>query len=199
MSTFFATQSARNPEKIMLPPLGPINKRRAPLQLSSDDWTIVHTSASVPPEIALPRGAGEQNNDIMAHVRLPPVAHLIAEVEAIAGQLRWNVLISKSLLQRVMIECQSIISHSSHGWPLYEWRHWISTPTFISQLMSISRLNAFEGERRLTSMQTLVIGVYLEGYNHLQLVMPLRSIATIIKDPQVHELDLDMHPMNTFT
>ncbi|KAG6901491.1 hypothetical protein C0995_011169 [Termitomyces sp. Mi166 len=73
MSTFFAAQSARNPEKITLPDPGQIHERQAPLPVSSGDWTIAHVSASVPLEIALPLGAGEQNNDATAQIRLPPV------------------------------------------------------------------------------------------------------------------------------
>ncbi|KAG6860156.1 hypothetical protein C0995_015007 [Termitomyces sp. Mi166 len=114
MSTFFATQNPRNPEKITLPLRGPTNKRQAPVQLSSGGRTVAHASVSVPPEIALPCGAGEHINDAAAQVRLPSVSHLIAGVEAsIAGQLRRDI--PKPILQRIVIQCHSLVSGNSQG------------------------------------------------------------------------------------
>ncbi|KAG6901618.1 hypothetical protein C0995_009958 [Termitomyces sp. Mi166 len=176
MSTFFATQNARNPRKITLPHLGSTHKRKEPLQVVSGDWTAAHAPAFVPLDIALPLGPGEQNNDVTAEVLLPPASHLIAEVDAfIADQLRKDMRAPP-----VMIDCQSLVPRTPYGFPLCNWRHWASNPEFITR---ISGMTESEFVRRLTSVHVpLVIGIevglninQLQGYKHLDCVMPLRD------------------------
>ncbi|KAG6902088.1 hypothetical protein C0995_004439 [Termitomyces sp. Mi166 len=165
MPTFFATQNAGNPGRITLPGLRPNVQRQAPLQVTTGDWVVAH-SASVP--LALPCGARGQYNHGTAR-RLPPVSILIADIEqSIAGQYRRN----ERALPGVRIECRSLVSRNPDGFPVHDWRHWASNPTFITPIFGISQPRF---ESRLASLhEPLVIRVSLEGYNHLNIVMPLR-------------------------
>ncbi|KAG6900779.1 hypothetical protein C0993_002203 [Termitomyces sp. T159_Od127] len=181
MSTFSNAHHAGNPGKITLPRLGPINEYQAPVKLSREGWKITHASASVPPELVLPRSIGEQNDNATAQIQLPPISSLIAEVDAQNNGSQRTIQISRPLLPgyesakptaslRVVIECQSLVSRDLPGFPLYEIRNWSTVrPAFHIH----NGITEFEVQRRLASVHPPVIGFYLAGYNHLNLAVLL--------------------------
>lgn len=163
MSNSYTAQNTGNSGKITLPRLGPINERRAPVKLSRDGWTATHASASVPPEVALPRSARDQNNNATAHnVHLPPIADLIAEVDARVNAQQRTIRISRTLLpgpaRRIVIECQSLLSRGLPGFPLYEIRNWDTIRPAFNLLNGITE---YEVQRRLASVPPPVIGFYV--------------------------------------